>query len=71
MDWRLAGTGCQGESDHLIVQSFEPGEHWFWDYRDEKLYNGPRLAESTSRPGDQPVPGRADRVPANCQELIH
>jgi len=58
-------------SGHPLVQSFEPGEHWFYDYRAEAFANGPRLAEPTSRPEEQPVPGPAGRVPADWQDLIH
>lgn len=50
---------------HTLIQSFEPGESWFWDYRAEQLTDGPLLAEPTSRPADQPVPGPAGRVPAD------
>ncbi len=58
-------------SGHPVVQSFEPGEDWFWDYEKEKGVLGPALAPPTSRPDDQTVPGPADRVPANWQDLIH
>ena len=51
------GTG------HAVVQSFEPGEDWFWDYRAEDGLDGPALAEPSSRPASQPVPGPAGRVP--------
>ena len=35
---------------HPVVQSFEPGEDWFWDYRDETAASGPELAPpSTAR----------------------
>ncbi|PCE13462.1 hypothetical protein AUC47_08700 [Microbacterium sp. SZ1] len=59
------------ETGHPLIQSFEPGEDWFWDYADETVLDGPELAAPTSRPQDQPSPGPAGRVPANWRELIH
>ena len=56
---------------HPIVQSFEPGEDWFWDYRAETAGSGPELAEPRHRPLDQPVPGPAGRVPGDWQQLLH
>ena len=47
-----------------IVQSFEPGEDWFWSYADDAYYDGPELAPPHSHPADQPTPGPAGRVPA-------
>jgi hypothetical protein len=59
------GTG------HPIVQSFEPGEDWFYDYRDGNVSDGPDLVAPSSRPEDQPAPGPAGSVPANWRDLIH
>jgi len=59
------------ETGHPVVQSFEPGEDWFWDYRDARGVRGPTLAPPTSRPGDQPAPGPAGVVPTNWRALIH
>lgn len=59
---------------HAVIQSFEPGEEWFWDYSVLKVVVGPRslvLGEPTSRPLDQPVPGPADLVPEDWQTQIH
>jgi hypothetical protein len=53
------------------VQSFEPGEDWFWDYGKEIGVLGPALAEPTSHPDDQPTPGPSGRVPDNWRSLIH
>ena len=58
-------------SGHPIVQSYEPGEDWFWDYASEDYYAGPELAAPTSHPDDQPAPGPRGRVPQNWRELIH
>ncbi|AYF97804.1 UBP-type zinc finger domain-containing protein [Protaetiibacter intestinalis] len=57
-------------SAHPLMQSFEPGEDWFWDYRTEELVDGPPLAPPRSRPADQPVPGPAGRVPADWRALL-
>ena len=54
-----------------MVQSFEPGETWFWDYRAEAFVNGPLLAEPQSHPTSQPVPGPEGRVPADWQDHLH
>jgi hypothetical protein len=49
---------------HPVIRSFEPGEDWFWDYRDSQMLpSGPALAPPLSHPADQPVPGPAGRVP--------
>ena len=58
-------------SGHPIVQSFEPGESWLFNYRTGDYVVGPRLAEPTSHPEDQPTPGPAGRVPPNWQDLTH
>jgi len=56
---------------HAVVQSFEPGEDWFWDYANDVGSSGPALAPPRSRPADQTVPGPADRVPGDWQRHIH
>lgn len=53
--WQLTG--------HAVVQSYEPGESWFWDYRSAAGFEGPELAAPVSHPLQQPVPGPADRLP--------
>ncbi|MFF5172959.1 UBP-type zinc finger domain-containing protein [Micromonospora sp. NPDC000089] len=59
-------------SGHPVVQSFEPGESWFWDYATETLYDdGPELTEPRSRPADQPVPGPRGRVPQDWRTRLH
>ena len=58
-------------SGHRLVQSFEPGEDWFWDYGSEDYYEGPRLADPQHRPEDQPVPGPAGRVPEDWRSHVH
>ncbi|AWB87599.1 UBP-type zinc finger domain-containing protein [Mycetocola zhujimingii] len=63
-------TAHYAETGHPIIQSFEPGEDWFWSYADETYVRGPALAEPTSHPVEQPVPGPASLVPPNWRELL-
>lgn len=57
-------------SRHRYMQSFEPGEDWFWDFKDEVVGEGPDLAAPHSHPADQTTPGPADRVPATWQQVL-
>jgi hypothetical protein len=59
------------ETGHPIIASFEPGEHWFYDYRTEAMVEGAKLPPPLAHPVSQPVPGPAGRVPANWEELLH
>lgn len=53
------------------MQSYEPGEDWFWDFTTEQMFNGPALAAPTSHPRSQTTPGPEDRVPRDWQtELV-
>jgi hypothetical protein len=56
---------------HPIITSFEPDERWFYDYRTEEFFTGPKLHAPHSHPLDQPVPGPAGAVPSNWQTLLH
>ena len=58
-------------SGHRIVQSFEPGEGWFWDYVEGQFADGPELTAPTAHPAAQPVPGPAGRVPADWMRHLH
>lgn len=64
-------TAHARSTGHPVVQSFEPGEDWFWDYGREEGFTGPALAPPDHRPLDQSVPGPADRVPADWRAHIH
>ncbi|MFE1593847.1 UBP-type zinc finger domain-containing protein [Nocardia sp. NPDC058705] len=56
---------------HPFMQSYEPGEDWFYNFASGEMYSdGPELAPPTSHPSDQSVPGPAARVPADWQSLI-
>jgi hypothetical protein len=56
---------------HPIITSFEPGEHWFYDYRTQESFKGPKLHAPYCHPLDQPAPGPAGAVPANWQSLLN
>jgi hypothetical protein len=56
---------------HPIMASFEPGEEWFYDYRTQRMMNGPALAPPHAHPSKQPVPGPAGKVPANWESLLN
>lgn len=55
------------ETGHPVVRSFEPGERWFFDYRDGSFPRSAELAPPLSRPEDQPAPGPKGKVPASCR----
>ena len=59
------------KTGHAVIQSFEPGEEWFWDFAEDAEVDGTVLAAPHSHPRAQSVPGPADRVPANWQSLLH
>jgi len=54
-----------------VVQSYEPGEDWFWDYVKEDVVDGPPLAPPGEHPIDQPVPGPDGRVPPDWQQRLN
>jgi hypothetical protein len=56
---------------HRYMQSFEPGEEWYFDFVTEEMLDGPRLAAPTSHPEDQPAPGPTDRVPGDWTEHLN
>jgi hypothetical protein len=58
-------------SGHRYIQSFEPGEIWYWDYETQDYYDGPKLAAPHHHPVDQPVPGPAGAVPADWSLQLH
>ena len=63
-------TAHAHSTGHPIIQSFEPGEDWFWDYRANDYVDGPALAAPHSHPESQTVPGPEQRVPRNWQQLL-
>lgn len=59
------------ETGHPIMQSFEPGEEWFWDFSTGQAVMGPALATPHSHPRNQGAPAPEDLVPPNWTELLH
>jgi hypothetical protein len=56
---------------HPLIQSFEPGEDWYWNYDTEQFYDGPPLARPHEHPTDQPVPGPRGSVPPDWRRHLH
>jgi hypothetical protein len=56
---------------HRYVQSYEPGEDWFWDFISEQFAEGPTLAPPRHHPLNQPVPGPVGSVPADWEQRLH
>jgi hypothetical protein len=63
-------TAHYRETGHRYIQSFEPGEAWYWDYVEEAMADGPELAPPHAHPADQTTPGPADRVPADWEAQL-
>lgn len=63
-------TAHARDTGHPYIQSFEPGEAWFWDYERERFVDGPALAPPEAHPVSQPVPGPEGRVPADWQRVL-
>jgi len=54
-----------------VIQSFEPGEDWFWNYTTNTDFDGPELAPPVDHPLDQGTPGPAGRVPRDWQDQLN
>jgi Zn ribbon nucleic-acid-binding protein len=64
-------TAHAGSSRHRYVQSFEPGEDWFYDYETGEVMDGPAMSAPTAHPTDQPSPGPSGRVPRDWQRHVN
>ncbi len=65
-------TAHMKATGHPVIQSFEPGESWFFNYDTNELQeSGPALTPPDSHPADQPTPGPAGRVPNDWQSQVH
>ncbi|MFD6891028.1 UBP-type zinc finger domain-containing protein [Streptomyces sp. NPDC059957] len=65
-------TGHWKSTGHPVVQSYEPGEDWFWDFAAGELYEtGPELTPPSGHPSDQPAPGPSGRVPEDWTRRLH
>ena len=51
-------TAHASATGHPIVQSFEPGESWFWDYASQDYYDGPSSRLRTPTPSASRFRGR-------------
>ena len=56
---------------HPVIQSFEPGEDWFWDYSTDQAGSGPALAAPDSHPPHQGVPGPHGSVPDDWRTKLN
>jgi uncharacterized UBP type Zn finger protein len=63
-------TAHHRATGHPVIQSFEPGEDWFYDYRTDDFVAGPELAPPHSHPVEQGVPGPPGRVPADWERRL-
>ena len=64
-------TAHAESAGHPVIQSFEPGEDWFYDYDTGQPCDGPTLAAPESRPESGTVPGPEGRVPPDWMQHIH
>jgi hypothetical protein len=59
------------EQGHPWIRSYEPGEDWFYNFDDERMYEGPVLAPPLHHPLDQTTPGPHGRVPADWRDRLN
>ena len=59
------------QTGHPVATSFEPGEHWFYDFTEKEMFSDPKLLAPNAHPVSQPAPGPTGRVPPNWQDLLH
>ncbi|MFL5680925.1 MAG: UBP-type zinc finger domain-containing protein [Chloroflexota bacterium] len=64
-------SGHAAATGHRLVQSYEPGEEWFWDYQANRYGAGIELAPPHHHPKDQPVPGPRGRVPEDWERQLN
>jgi Zn-finger in ubiquitin-hydrolases and other protein len=72
-DWSPSQHASHHAADagHPVVQSYEPGEDWFWNYATEEYVEGPDLAPPANHRVEQPSPGPAGRVPGDWKRRPH
>ena len=63
-------TAHYRETGHPIIQSFEPGESWMYDYSTTEMMPGIELEPPRHHPEDQTAPGPADRLPADWMQQL-
>lgn len=59
------------ETGHRLIQSFEPGEDWFFDFVSAQMFDGPALAPPASRPDANEPPWPRALVPADWMNQVH
>lgn len=59
------------QTGHPVMQSFEPGEEWFWNYERESSFDGPTLAPPHAHPKSQSVPGPEGSVPEDWESQLN
>jgi hypothetical protein len=64
-------SGHYHETGHPVIQSFEPDETWFFDYRTAGYVEGRKLAPPHAHPAEQPVPGPRGHVPRDWRTKLH
>ncbi len=64
------GSRHAAETGHPVGTSFEPGEHWFWNYQTQQMVAGAELAPPHAHPASQPTPGPAGRVPHDWKSKL-
>jgi len=57
-------------SGHRVIQSYEPGEDWCYDFTTGRTFAGPQLAPPGSHPVEQSVPGPLGSVPADWRAQL-
>ncbi len=64
-------SGHAAGPGHRLVQSFEPGEDWFWDYQTENYYDGPPWRRRSTTRSSSPRRDPEDRLPADWRRHLH
>ncbi|HEY6333589.1 MAG TPA: UBP-type zinc finger domain-containing protein [Blastocatellia bacterium] len=59
------------DTGHSIIASFEPGEDWFYDYKQDRMIQGVELAPPHAHPLSQPAPGPKGRVPSDWESQLN
>ena len=59
------------QTGHPVIASFEPGEHWFYDYEKQEEIDGAELPPPQAHPKTQAAPGPAGKVPQNWRSLLN
>lgn len=58
------------QTGHAVAVSFEPDEHWYWNFESERYVLGQRRREPLWRPAEQPTPAPRHRLPADWRARL-